>query len=123
MTITRRNGNLLNPLPGLLDDFLTRDAFDRGFHNPSQTGTSVPAVNIKETPEHFDVEVAAPGMKKEDFKIELSNNVLTISSEKQEDYEENREGKYNRREFSYQSFQRSFNLAKDIVDTPSIIRP
>lgn len=123
MTITRRNGNLLNPLPGLLDDFLTRDAFDWGFHHPSQTGTSVPAVNIKETPEHFDVEVAEPGMKKEDFKIELSNNVLTISSEKQEDYEENREGKYNRREFSYQSFQRSFNLAKDIVDTPSIIRP
>ena len=120
MTLARRNGNLLNPLPGLLDDFLTRDAFDWGFHSPSQTGTSVPAVNIKETPEHFDVEVAAPGMKKEDFKVELNNNVLTISSEREEEHEENKDGKFNRREFSYQSFQRSFNLAKEIVDADKI---
>ena len=71
MPITRRNGYLLNPIPELLDDILTRDAFDWGFDNPMQTGTSVPAVNIKETPEHFDVEVAAPGMKKKILKLNL----------------------------------------------------
>lgn len=121
MTLTRKNHNLLNPLPGLLDEFLTRDDFDWAFHSPSNSGTTVPAVNIKETPEHFEVEVAAPGMKKEDFKIELNNNLLTIRSEKQEQYEENKEGKYNRREFSYQSFQRNFTLAKEIVDADKIV--
>ena len=58
-------------------------------------------------------------MKKEDFKVELNNNVLTISSEREEEHEENN-GKFNRREFSYQSFQRSFNLAKEIVDADKI---
>lgn len=120
MTITRRNGNLLNNFPGLLDEFFTREALDWGFQNQSHSGTSIPAVNIKETPDSFDVEVAAPGMKKDDFKIELDNNVLTISSERQEEHKEEKEGKYNRREFSYQSFQRSFNLAKEIVDADNI---
>ena len=120
MTIMKRNGNLLNPMPNLFEDFFNRDFFDWGLSNQSQTNTSIPAVNIKETNDHFEVEVAAPGMKKDDFKVEVDNNVLTISSERKEENEEKQEGKFNRREFSYQSFQRSFHLAKEVVDSDNI---
>ena len=121
MTIMKRNGNLLNPLPNLFEDYFNRDFFDWGLSNQSQTGSTIPAVNIKETNDHFEVEVAAPGMKKEDFKVVLDNNVLTISSEKRSSSEENENGKFNRKEFSYQSFQRSFHLAKEIVDGDNIV--
>jgi HSP20 family protein len=119
-TLMKRNGNLLNSMPGLFEDFFTRDIFDWGLSNQSNTGTTIPAVNIKETAENFEVHVAAPGMKKEDFKVELNNNMLTISSERREEHEDKQDEKFNRREFSYQSFQRSFQLAKDVVDADNI---
>ncbi|MGN6533085.1 MAG: Hsp20/alpha crystallin family protein, partial [Ginsengibacter sp.] len=87
----------------------------------SNTNTSIPGVNIKETPENFQVEVAAPGMSKKDFKIELDGNVLTISSEKTNSQEEKDDEKYTRREFSYQSFYRTFNLPKEVVDVDKIL--
>jgi HSP20 family protein len=118
MTLMRRNGN--SYMPSMFDDFFTRDLFDWGLANNSNTGTTIPAVNVKETGDTFEVEVAAPGMKKEDFKVELNNNVLTISSEKQNEKEVNEEGKYNRKEFSYQSFQRSFQLSREAVDADNI---
>jgi HSP20 family protein len=77
-------------------------------------------VNIKETPENFEVEVAAPGMNKKDFKIQLDGNMLIISSEKTNTQQENENEKYTRREFSYQSFYRTFNLAKEVVDVDKI---
>jgi HSP20 family protein len=120
MTPVKRNGNLLNTLPGLFDDFFAKDLFDWNNANFSMQGTSLPAVNVKETAENFEVEMAAPGMKKEDFKVELDNNVLTISSEKQNEHEEKEGEKYTRKEFSYQSFQRSFTLAKEAVDADNI---
>ena len=120
MTLMRKNGNAYNTLPNVFDDFWTRDLFDWGLSNNSNTGTTIPAVNIKETADAFEVEMAAPGMKKDDFKIELNNNTLTISSEKQDEREVNEGEKYNRKEFSYQSFQRSFHLAKDAVDFDKI---
>jgi HSP20 family protein len=120
MTPVKRNGNLLNSLPGLFDDFFAKDLFDWNNANFSMQGTSLPAVNVKETAENFEVEMAAPGMKKEDFKVELNNNVLTISSERQNEHEEKEGEKYTRKEFSYQSFQRSFTLAKEAVDADNI---
>lgn len=78
-------------------------------------GGSLPAVNVKEEEEQFVVELAAPGMKKEDFKVEVNHDVLTISSERKEEHTEGEEkGGYTRREFSYQSFQRSFTLPKTV---------
>ena len=77
-------------------------------------------VNIKETADNFVVEVAAPGMTKKDFKIELDGNMLTISSEKSDQREENEDEKYTRKEFSYQSFYRTFNLPKEVVDAEKI---
>lgn len=78
-------------------------------------GTSVPSVNIQETEENFLVEVAAPGRSREDFQIELDNEILTISSEdKKENEVKENNGKYTRREFSYSSFKRSFSLPETI---------
>jgi HSP20 family protein len=120
MTILKRNGNLLNPLPVLFDDFFNRDLFNWENSNFSDTNTSIPAVNIKETAENYEVEVAAPGMSKEDFKVELDGNTLTISSEKSNRKEEPEADRYYRKEFSYQSFQRSFTLHKWVVDIENI---
>lgn len=120
MTLTKRNGNGLNSLPNLFDDFLSRDLFDWGSSNFSMSGTTIPAVNVKETAETFEVEVAAPGMKKEDFKVELNNNMLTISSEHKKENEEKDGERFTRKEFSYQTFQRSFQLSREAVDADNI---
>ncbi|HSN61432.1 MAG TPA: Hsp20/alpha crystallin family protein [Ferruginibacter sp.] len=123
MTTLKRNGNLLNPLPMLFDDFLHRDLFDWKNSNFSDTSTTIPSVNIKETSDNYEVEVAAPGMTKNDFKVELEGNVLTISSERSNQNEENEEKvdeRFLKREFSYQSFQRTFTLKNEVVDIDKI---
>jgi HSP20 family protein len=70
---------------------------------------NVPAVNIAEKKDRFDVNLAAPGMKKEDFNIDVEGNVLTISAETKQEKEEKDE-RYTRKEFNYSSFSRSFTL-------------
>jgi HSP20 family protein len=101
------------------NDFLNRDWYDWNNQNYSLTNTTIPSVNIKETEDEFEVEMAAPGMAKDDFRIELNNSVLSISSEKESE-NETKEGKnVTRREFSYQSFSRSFTLPA-IVETDRI---
>ena len=120
MTLVKTNGRLLNPLPMLFDDLFNRDLFNWGNTNFSDTNTTIPAVNIKETAENYEVEVAAPGMNKKDFKVELDRNSLTISSERTNQKEENEDERYFRKEFSYQSFQRTFTLQKGVVDVDKI---
>ncbi len=78
----------------------------------------MPSVNIKEGKDEYAIEVAAPGFDKKDFRIDLNNNVLEISSEK-EVKEENKDEKVMRREFRYSSFKRTFTLP-DTVDTEKI---
>lgn len=97
--------------PSFMDDFLGRDFFSNFFDN--KTGMSMPSVNIIEGKEDFRIEVAVPGLDKKDFKIDLNNNVLVISSEKEVKNEQNDE-KYMRKEFSYSSFQRSFTLPNSV---------
>jgi HSP20 family protein len=120
MSIIKRNGMGFNALPSLFDDFFPRDLWDWGLTNHSTTGTTLPAVNIRETAENFLVEMAAPGMKKEDFSIQLDGNRLTIRSEKKQQQEEKDGERFTRREFSYQSFTRSFQLPKEVVDEDQI---
>jgi len=86
----------------------------------STVNRTVPAVNIQENDNDFIVTLAAPGMEKEDFDINLVNDVLTISSEKTENKTEN-EDNYTLREYNYQSFTRSFNLPKDAVESDDIV--
>ena len=120
MTLTKIDAPIAQRLPRLFDDFLTRDLFDWGFKNNSFTNTTIPAVNIVENSEGFTVEMAAPGMSKQDFSVELNNELLTISSQKETQNELQGDERYTRREFSYQSFQRTFHLPKSVVDESKI---
>jgi HSP20 family protein len=119
MSLIKRNGLLSETFPALFDDFFGRELFNWGNSNFSSTSTTVPSVNIRENAEVFEVEVAAPGMQKSDFQVRLDGNTLMISSSR-EHQEEKKEESYNRREFSYQSFQRSLLLPKDVVDEDGI---
>lgn len=113
MSLVRRN----NWLPNMLEEMFNGNWIET--NNPLRSfEKSTPAVNVKETQDGFSLEVAVPGMKKEDFKLELEENVLSISSEKQEETEtENQEEKFTLREFSYSSFKRSFTLPESIDNT------
>jgi len=95
--------------------FLWSDLFDEDFFFPFFTTRyhSMPAVNIKEDEKKFVLDLAVPGIDKKDLKIELNEDVLTISSERKEEKEETRED-YKRREFSYASFCRSFSLPENV---------
>ena len=108
-----------NYFPSIFDRFFNNDLMDWNLGNFSSTDTSLPAVNVKEDDNEFEIDVAAPGMSKNDFKINFQNNVLTISSEKKEE-KENKKESYTRKEFSYQSFQRSFTVAENAVDSDKI---
>jgi HSP20 family protein len=109
-TISRRNW-----LPEIFDEFFGKGietAFDDNFRN------TIPSVNIKEGNDHYTIEFAAPGMSKKDFKIDLHNNVMTVSSDRKEEDKEEKDN-YMRREFRYSSFSRSFTLP-DSVDNDKI---
>jgi HSP20 family protein len=100
-------------MPSYFEDFLNKpllDLFDSGF--PSRT-MNLPAVNITERKDDYLIAMAAPGLKKEDFKIDVEGNMLTISSEKEEENEE-KEERYTRKEYSYSSFERSFTLPDEV---------
>ena len=115
MTLMKRSDNYWPSFPSLIDNLFSRDLMDWNNTNFSTTNTTLPAVNIVETKDDFRIEVAAPGMEKKDFNINLENDTLTISSErKKEDKKEDEN--YSRREFSYQSFQRVFTLPENLVD-------
>lgn len=105
--------------PALFDHIFDNEMTNWSNRNYSNTNTTLPSVNIKEDEEAFHVEMAAPGLEKKDFNIELENNVLTISSEKEIKNEEKEGEKFTRQEFSYQSFSRSFNLP-EIVESDKI---
>jgi len=102
-------------LPGLFDEFLNGNLLPNYIEEGAWKST--PAVNIYETNEKFEIEIAAPGLEKEDFKIDLKNDHLLVYSEKKDQKEEKEKGKVVRSEFRYSSFQRSFALPKDIDAT------
>jgi HSP20 family protein len=99
-----------NQQPSLFNRFFDDDMFDWYNRNYSETNTTLPSVNVKESPDGFEVEVAVPGFDKKDFNIELNDDLLTISSEKKVENEVKEGEKFTKREFSYQSFSRSFSI-------------
>lgn len=117
-----KNGNLANTnsnanyanVSTWLDDIFNRD-LPSVFTSNFNTGMSVPKVNIKETADAFMVEVAVPGLKKSDFKLDLDNQILTISTESKEE-NEHKEENYTRREFGYSAFKRTFTLPDSVND-------
>ena len=106
MSIVKRN-NLL--FPSLMNEFFRPDWFG----GMETLNTTLPAVNIKENEKDFELELAIPGFKKEDFNIEVDENILTISSEVTSE-NESKESNYTKREFSYTSFKRAFTLPETV---------
>lgn len=99
--------------PSLFDDFFK--PWNEWFDKPTlfERMMTTPAVNVKEDPDNYTVSLAAPGLKKEDFKIDMEGNMLTISCEKETTGEEKDE-KFTRKEYDYFSFSRSFTLPEDV---------
>lgn len=117
MNLIKRNE--ANRLPSVFDDMFKTDWLG-GTTNVNSIGTSIPAVNIQENEDNFMVAVAAPGKAREDFRIELENDVLTISSEeKKENETSEKNGRFTRKEFSYSNFKRAFSLP-ETVDSEKI---
>lgn len=79
----------------------------------------LPPINIKDQGNSLELELAAPGLNKDDFKITLDNGILTISSEKEQNREEEEDG-FLRKEFSYNSFTRSFSLPENIDEDKEV---
>jgi HSP20 family protein len=118
MSLLRKNED--HPVwPNFFNDFFNRNWNDWTNRNFSETNTTLPSVNIKERENDYEVEMAAPGLGKEDFKIELDHEILTISSEKKTENETKKGQLFTRKEFSYQSFTRSFTLP-DTADNDRI---
>lgn len=121
-TLLRTNGNLFPALPSLIEEFFNRDLIDSSVSDWRERGATMPSVNIAETNEDFLIEVAAPGMKRENFKVELDNNILTIAAHLEAEQEEKSEkANFTRREFNYQSFQRNFSLPENKVEGEKIV--
>ena len=98
-----------SPFSSLMENFFNDNFFTRDFSN------FVPAVNVSENENEYNVELSAPGFKKEDFKVELDNKTLTISAEHREEKEEGKTSKtFRRKEFNYGSFRRIFTLPETV---------
>ena len=102
-TITRRT----------LSPFYMSNMFDNDFFPTTSNRENLPAVNIRENEKNFTIELAVPGLDKKDIKIDINEDVLTISSEKKSENEEENNG-YKRKEFSFSSFTRSFTIPDNI---------
>ncbi len=113
-----KQSDSLSRVPSLLDDFFNRDLFNWSLmgNNLSTHGT-FPDVNIRNMDDYYELEVAAPGMSKEDIHVELDNDMLVISAEKKEEVNND---KYTKREFNYHTFTRSFTLPERLVEGDKI---
>lgn len=119
MTLARLSNKWSPSAPSWIDKFFEGDMMDWNTWNYSGNNNTLPAVNVKENDNEFLIEVAAPGMKKDDLHIDYDNGRLTISSEKKEENTKKGE-RMTRMEFSYQSFQRSFTIPEQKVNADKI---
>jgi len=118
MTLIKRSTNQFPAVPTFFDDFLMKDLLGLSATNKSY-GSYLPPVNIRENDMGYHFEVSAPGFKKEDFKIELENNVLSISAEVENKSDATPEG-YLRKEFNFSSFKRTFSLPENLIDAEKV---
>ncbi|MFD2034571.1 Hsp20/alpha crystallin family protein [Belliella marina] len=109
---TENHSSDLPTLSSWIDDLFSRD-FPSVFSQNFNRGISLPKVNIRESADAYFVEMAVPGLSKSDFQIDLENQVLSISTNK-EDKKETENDRYTRREFGYSSFKRSFTLPETV---------
>lgn len=114
----RKNGGF----PSLASDLLgSSSLFGKEFFDmdsdlfPSRLGINFPTANITETPTAFKVELAAPGLERKDFNVQVDNHTLTVSAEKEDERSED-DGEYSKREYSFNSFSRSFTLPENVKE-------
>lgn len=112
MTLIKHNRS--KRLPSLFESLIDDSVFDifPDFIGTNHMNRGFPAINQKETDKSYEIELAAPGLSKEDFNVSLEDGLLTISSEKKSDKSESDEG-YTFRGFNYSSFSRSFTLPEN----------
>lgn len=120
MTLARVSDNLFPTFPSFFNRFLEGDVMDWNTSNFAGNNMTMPAVNIRENKDEFMIDVAAPGMAKENFKINYDNGRLTISSAKKEERDAKEEETFTRKEFSYMSFQRTFTIPENVVNGEKI---
>ena len=103
-----------NSLSRYVDDFFN-DTYRKmlNWEGIDSDGMTVPAVNVSDHDDNYELHLAAPGMKKEDFQININNNVLVIRAERKAERKDH-ESAYTRREFRYHSFERRFTLPENI---------
>jgi len=104
----KNNGVFPGTFSNWMDDFFNDEALSQRW-----SGINKPSVNVKESKDSYTLEVAAPGFGKNDFNIDVDDNILTISGNKETEKDESNEG-YTRREFNYTSFKRSFTLPESV---------
>ena len=119
MALTPERNIPTNPAR-MLERFFNNDLMDWNLSNFAGPESSMPAVNVKESENEFNIEVAAPGMKKDDFSVSVDNDRLTISAERKDEKKDEDNENFTRQEFSYQSFQRTFQLPNNVVDADKI---
>ncbi|MFS4467866.1 Hsp20/alpha crystallin family protein [Maribacter sp. 2210JD10-5] len=116
MSLIKFNKNRF-PFNNSLSDFFDRDSFfDDDFFNLEK---SMPAMNVKEHEDDFEIELASPGFNKKDFEITMKDDVLEVSAQKSEE-EEEKDDDYTRKEFNYRSFRRSLQLPKTVDDSKDV---
>ncbi len=113
MNLVRRKGHF----PSMWNDMFSRDFL--GTPRWTEEGSTLPAVNIVEEDKEFRLELAVPGMKKDDFDVEVTKGVLKIRAEKKSD-SKTEEDNFTRREFNYTSFERSFSVSDENIDVSKI---
>lgn len=128
MRLVTRNFNrpTTSFFPSLWNEFFADDFLTKSLANSKSCKTvapnwyhSVPAVNIKNREKHYFIEVAAPGFKKSDFKVELDHGKLTISAKKAEEKEDKNDG-YTHKEFTSNTFKRTFTIPENLIDVEGI---
>ncbi|MFM2135566.1 MAG: hypothetical protein RL021_966 [Bacteroidota bacterium] len=112
MSLLRKNGGYFPAMRNMLSDFFENEnlQFDDFFRKDW-----IPAVNVSESDKSYEIELAAPGLKKEDFHVKVENGVLTISAEKKSE-QATKDKNYTRKEFNYTSFLRSFTLPENVKE-------
>lgn len=115
----RKSGEIFPSLSTRFSELFDIDRFFETAIGDGRRYAKIPAANIRETSDEFIIELAAPGMRKRDFHVDIKNNVLEIKVEKAEEAEE-RKGEFTRREYNYNAFYRSFDLP-EYVDADKIM--
>lgn len=116
MSLIKFNKNRFPWNNNLVDFFDCDTLFNDDFFNMEK---SLPAMNVKEHENNFEIELASPGFEKKDFEITMNDDILEVSAEKSKE-EEDKDDDYTRKEFNYRSFRRSLQLPKTVDDSKDV---